>query len=161
MVVSYADAGCDSRQALVVVAPSKVWGPYALGGCGETLAIQTSDDGDSLVAMRMEVNPTAWVYTASDANFRGPVKVRLPARLQQLAQSAAKAPAIASTHSPAPERSQRPRTYQPPAVQGSSVANAPVAKPTPTPTSASNITSSHIKKEAPRGPQRQITIDLL
>src|SRR5450830_1383646 len=44
VVVSYADSKCAASQALIVITPSKIWGPYHLGGCEETLAYQLSSD---------------------------------------------------------------------------------------------------------------------
>ena len=52
VVMSYSTAQCESQTALVVISGNTAWGPYRLGGCGDVLAFQRSEDGKSFVAMQ-------------------------------------------------------------------------------------------------------------
>lgn len=85
VVISYASGVCASRQALMVITPTMVAGPYQLGGCEDSLAYQVSNDRDAFVAIRTDAQPVmAWVYNANTREFRGPATVTLPNSLARL-----------------------------------------------------------------------------
>lgn len=88
VVMSYRTAHCDSQTALVVISGKSVWGPYRLGGCGDILAFQRSENGENFVAMQMNGQRSeAWTYSSKDKNFRGPMKIDLPGLLLGLSKA--------------------------------------------------------------------------
>lgn len=126
VVISYRTAQCASQTALVVISGKTVWGPYRLGGCGDMLAFQRSEDGKSFVAMQMNGRRSeAWTYSSQDKNFRGPVKVDLPGLLQGLDKAR---PAVAAAPAPKPSVAAKPAPVPKPTV---AVTSPPASAPPP------------------------------
>ncbi len=85
ILLSHSESNCPSRLALAVVSRDTFWGPYAVGGCEDILIHQRSEDGNDLIAVRADTTGSlAWVYSAEDSLFRGPVTVDLPASLSSI-----------------------------------------------------------------------------
>ncbi|OZY41071.1 hypothetical protein CJF43_14350 [Pseudomonas fragi] len=157
VVMSYSTAQCESQTALVVISGNTVWGPYRLGGCGDVLAFQRSEDGKSFVAMQMNGrNSEAWTYSSKDKNFRGPMKVDLPGLLHALskARPAAK---------PAP-----PRTVPSASSPAKKVASEPAQVPKPStrpsitpalPQPVADAVVEHAQATTP--PSRRVEINLI
>ena len=124
VVMSYRTAQCDSQTALVVISGKSVWGPYRLGGCGDILAFQRSENGENFVAMQMNGRRSeAWTYSSKDKNFRGPMKIDLPGLLLGLSKAK---PAIDPAPAPKPPVPPKPVPVPAPAP-------APAPKPIPKP----------------------------
>ncbi|SEN42365.1 hypothetical protein SAMN04487857_11642 [Pseudomonas sp. ok272] len=138
VVMSYRTAQCDSQTALVVISGKTVWGPYRLGGCGDMLAFQRSEDGKSFVAMQMNgPRSEAWTYSSKDKNFRGPMKVDLPGLLKGLAKArpplpAAPAPKPPVATKPAPVAKTAAASV-PPVPSARTLPSTPPAPPAPKP----------------------------
>lgn len=149
IVVSYADQRCDARLALIVVTPTTVWGPYALGECDEMLAYQRSMDGHAFVAIRSDgPQPLAWTYSTRDQNFRGPAQVSLPPSLAALA---------AATPPASPELPGRPRPATPSAPPAAPAPRAAPPKPVFTPAEAGGVAED---VQRTTRSQRRVSIDL-
>jgi len=102
VLMSHTEANCPSRLALAVVSRNTFWGPYAVGDCEDILVHQRSEDGLDLLAVRADTaGSLAWVYSAADSRFRGPVAVDLPA---SMAMMVPKAPIVAPAQKVAPTR---------------------------------------------------------
>ncbi|WP_053154269.1 hypothetical protein [Pseudomonas sp. P1.8] len=171
VVMSYRTAQCDSQTALVVISGKTVWGPYRLGGCGDMLAFQRSEDGKSFVAMQMNgPRSEAWTYSSQDKNFRGPMKVDLPGLLQGLSKAR---PAVAAAPVPktaaAPVASTRAAPSAPPApkhVASVPTPPKPAAKPlakvsisSALPQPVANAVVEHAQATTP--PRRRVEINLI
>lgn len=174
-VVSYADRRCEARQALMVITPSRVWGPYALGDCEDAMAFQVSARGDALVAIRADgTTQRAWVYTSDDNAFRGPTDVVLPSKLSSLVSTlptpAAPASAVARVVRPIPEAravlaapAARAKNPVPPPVPPANVVPLPAAAPVQSqPTTLSKADAGTISQQvkASTKPQTRVTLDL-
>lgn len=157
VVMSYSTAQCESQTALVVISGNTVWGPYRLGGCGDVLAFQRSEDGKSFVAMQMNgQNSEAWTYSSKDKNFRGPMKVDLPGLLDALskARPAAK---------PAPPRTV-PSASSPAKKGASEPAKAPKpsTRPSITPELPQPVADAVVEHaQATTPPSRRVEINLI
>jgi hypothetical protein len=145
VVMAYSEALCSSRQALVVVTPRGVWGPYQLGGCEDTLIYQRSEAKDSFVALN-PMDAMAWVYTANDEKFRGPARIDLPEQLRQFVPNSSSPPVSTPTPptiasppvtSPAPQPPQKD-------IQSPSTASVPSAPPTSEPSQKSVQSPSNV-----------------
>ncbi len=91
ILLSHSESNCPSRLALAVVSRDTFWGPYAVGGCEDILIHQRSEDGSDLIAVRADATGSlAWVYSAKDSQFRGPVAVDLPAGMALIAEQTQK-----------------------------------------------------------------------
>lgn len=100
ILMSHSDASCPSRMSLAVVSRDTFWGPYSVGGCEDILVHQRSADGNDLIAMRADSGGgLAWVYSAADSRFRGPVAVKLPRGMSEMV------PPIEAAPAPQPKRS--------------------------------------------------------
>ena len=165
VVMSYRTAQCDSQTALVVISGNTVWGPYQLGGCGDMLAFQRSEDGKSFVAMQMNGRSSeAWTYSSKDKNFRGPLKVDLPGLLHGLSKAR---PQVAAAPASRPPVASRPA---PPAAKPEARVPAQVPKPVPKPPAKKSIPSAlpqpvadavveHAQATTP--PRRRVEINLI
>ncbi|WP_282363939.1 hypothetical protein [Pseudomonas sp. PS01297] len=132
VVMSYRTAQCDSQTALVVISGKSVWGPYRLGGCGDILAFQRSENGENFVAMQMNGRRSeAWTYSSKDKNFRGPMKIDLPGLLLGLSKAK---PAIDPAPAPKP-----PVPPKPVPVPAPAPAPKPIPKPKPNEAIASTL----------------------
>ncbi|MEJ3576671.1 hypothetical protein [Pseudomonas fragi] len=163
VVMSYSTAQCESQTALVVISGNTAWGPYRLGGCGDVLAFQRSEDGKSFVAMQMKGRSSeAWTYSSKDKNFRGPMKVDLPGLLHALSKAR---PAVADTAAakPAP-----PRTVPPAPPPTKPLAREPAQAPKPAvkasipsalPQPVANAVVEHA--QATTAPRRRVEINLI
>lgn len=150
IVVSYADSQCDARLALIVVTPTTVWGPYALGDCNEMLAYQRSTDGNAFVAIRSDSQqPLAWTYSIRDQEFRGPARASLPPSLAALTSTAGPIP-------PAAPARTAPSTPQP-APPSSPTRPAPPTQPAFTPAEAGGV-AEEVRRTTRA--QRRVSIDL-
>jgi hypothetical protein len=190
VVMSYRTAQCDSQTALVVISGKTVWGPYRLGGCGDMLAFQRSEDGKSFVAMQMNGRQSeAWTYSSKDKNFRGPMKVDLPGLLKGLsrarpavAAAPAPKPPVAARPAPVPNTASTPATPAtpaaparaapsvPPAPKAVASVPAPAPKPTAKPLAKVSIPSALPQPvadavvehaQASTPPRRRVEINLI
>lgn len=119
VVMAYSDALCTSRQALIAVTPRGVWGPYQIGGCEDTLIYQRGEAKDSFVALNPK-DAMAWVYTANDEKFRGPVRIELPEQLRQFVPTTPSLPLPLPLPISTPPAT--PQAATPPVVAGPQVA---------------------------------------
>ena len=163
VVMSYSTAQCESQTALVVISGNTAWGPYRLGGCGDVLAFQRSEDGKSFVAMQMKGRSSeAWTYSSKDKNFRGPMKVDLPG-LQHALSKARPAVADTATAKPAPPRTVPPAPpptkplAREPAQAPKSAAKASIPSALPQP--VANAVVEHA--QATTAPRRRVEINLI
>ena len=181
VVMAYADRSCSSRQALVVVTARRVWGPYQVGGCDNTLIYQRSETKDSFVVLNPN-DAMAWVYTAKDERFRGPAIIDLPEQLRQFSITPSAQPPLL----PPPVKAQTAQTPHTPqkAVKNSSagasppsatrptapLARMPITAPSgrqiPAPTRSPKLSAADASVVAENvtkttKPQRQVVIDLM
>ena len=156
IVLGYSDMACSSRQALLVVTPQRVWGPYQLGGCDDVLIYQRGEANDSFVVMSPS-DSMAWVYTVSDERFRGPARIDLPAQLRQFSRPAIATapvpppvplspPAPAPIAIPAPATASREPGFQPRPPVTSTARPAPSTRPV---SAAAPVTPSAVSTTPP------------
>jgi hypothetical protein len=141
VLMSHTEANCPSRLALAVVSRNTFWGPYAVGGCEDILVHQRSEDGLDLLTVRADTaGSLAWVYSAADSRFRGPVAVDLPASMAMIvpkAPIAAPAQKVTPTKAPTVAPAQKVTPTKAPTVASAqkvtptqTVATPPLAVPT-------------------------------
>ena len=161
VVMSYRTAQCDSQTALVVISGKSVWGPYRLGGCGDILAFQRSENGENFVAMQMNGRRSeAWTYSSKDKNFRGPMKIDLPGLLLGLSKAK---PAIDPAPAPKPPVPPKP---VPVPVPAPAPAPKPIPKPEPKEAIASTLPQPVADAvvehaQATATPRRRLVINLI
>lgn len=161
VVMSYRTAQCDSQTALVVISGKSVWGPYRLGGCGDILAFQRSENGENFVAMQMNgQHSEAWTYSSKDKNFRGPMKIDLPGLLLGLSKAK---PAIDPAPAPKPPVPPKP---VPVPVPAPAPAPKPIPKPEPKEAIASTLPQPVADAvvehaQATATPRRRLVINLI
>jgi hypothetical protein len=177
IVMGYSDAACSSRQALLIVTAKRIWGPYQLGGCEDTLIYQRGEANDSFVAMNPR-DSMAWVYTVSDERFRGPAAIELPEQLRQFSRAQVppeKLPAFApilkgkdttvnsgtaATSASTPRRAEPGVSRSPlPTTKSTSAGSglSPIRPPKMSPADASDVAN---KVARTTRPQKQVVIDL-
>ena len=171
VVMSYSTAQCESQTALVVISGNTAWGPYRLGGCGDVLAFQRSEDGKSFVAMQMKGRSSeAWTYSSKDKNFRGPMKVDLPGLLHGLSKARPQVVAAPASRPPVATRPVPVPPAVPPVAKPEARVPAPLTKPAPKPPAKKSIPSAlpqpvadavveHAQATTP--PRRRVEINLI
>lgn len=96
VVFSFRDKECPSRMSLLVIDQLVNWGPYQVGNCEDILVHQVGEDGNDYIAIKADGSAgEAYMYSAVERRFRGPVKVDLPPSM------AAMVPKAASSRAPA------------------------------------------------------------
>ena len=155
VVMSYRTAQCDSQTALVVISGKSVWGPYRLGGCGDILAFQRSENGENFVAMQMNGRRSeAWTYSSKDKNFRGPMKIDLPGLLLGLSKAK---PAIDPAPAPKPPVPPKPVPAPAPKPIPKSKPKEAIASTLPQPVADAVVEHA----QATATPRRRLVINLI
>ena len=153
--MSYRTAQCDSQTALVVISGKSVWGPYRLGGCGDILAFQRSENGENFVAMQMNgQHSEAWTYSSKDKNFRGPMKIDLPGLLLGLSKAK---PAIDPAPAPKPPVPPKPAPAPAPKPIPKSKPKEAIASTLPQPVADAVVEHA----QATATPRRRLVINLI
>jgi len=131
LILAYADRTCAAKQALLVITPTRIWGPYAIGACEQAMAYQVTANEDALVAMPADGRSrNAWVYSSDDSALRGPARISLPDNLARLAGPAAdtaSAPAVKPASPPPPTMPAGPVAVPPPPIAAPAKPAAPLA----------------------------------
>lgn len=146
LLMNYGSAGCQAHTALMVVSANGMHGPYRLPGCNDMLALQRSDDGQSLSILRLGKTPLqSWTYSSLDQHLQGPgtSTASLPTALRQLAVSSA-------PRAPGKSRSVARRTLP-------SVPRMPATTP---PTVTAKPGAAPSARPVPANTRRTLTLDL-
>lgn len=98
VVFSFSDQVCPSRMNLLVIDQLVNWGPYQVGHCEDILVHQVGEDGNDYIAIKADGSAgEAYMYSAVERRFRGPVKVDLPPSMAAMLPKASTARASQPT----------------------------------------------------------------